>query len=66
MVQIKSNAEIYCDEFSGKPFLCDYISLRKTGACCGSCPLTNFGEWFVNDLIASLPSDPAEEEESEQ
>lgn len=48
MVHLDCNGVVYCDEISGHCQVCDFFGLYNTNAECGSCPLTNFGEQFIN------------------
>lgn len=48
MVNVISNAEIYCDEIGGRMCRCDFFSLLANSQHCGSCPLCSLGEEFYN------------------
>ena len=48
MVHLDFNGIVYCDEIDGHCKVCDFIGLYNTNAECGNCPLTNFGEQFIN------------------
>ncbi len=48
MVHLDFNGIVYCDEIGDHCRVCDFIGLYNTNSQCGNCPLTNFGEQFVN------------------
>ncbi len=48
MVHLDYNGVVYCDEIGGHCRVCDFLGLFSTNAQCGNCPLTNFGEQFIN------------------
>lgn len=48
MVHLDYNGVVYCDELSGHCKECDFFDLFKVNANCGNCPLTNFGEQFID------------------
>ena len=48
MVHLDCNGVVYCDEVGGHCQVCDFFGLLRMDAQCGNCPLTNFGEQFIN------------------
>lgn len=53
MVHLDYNGIVYCDEIDGHSRVCDFFGLYNTNAECGNCPLTNFGDRFINAKLDS-------------
>lgn len=48
MVHLDYSGKVYCDEIGGHCKECDFFGLFNMSAHCGNCPLTNFGERFID------------------
>ena len=51
MVHLDFNWVVYCDELGGHCQVCDFFGLYSVNAQCGSCPLTNFGDNYINLFV---------------
>ena len=47
MVKVISNTEIICDEMTGSENRCEFFSLLANSQQCGSCPLVNLSEEYL-------------------